>query len=97
MGRTSPPIRLALDLEAEKLRKSIGIIQDPLIREALLNILSSYNDIFPFLMSTSPQLPIDSILLAALTKLWVKVSELERKMAHKSDSNQGKSDSCMDR
>jgi len=86
MGRTSPPIRVALDKEAERIRKSLEVIQDPSIRAALMDILSSYDDIIPLLMLIPPQLPIDSILLAALAKLWARVLELERKVASKSNT-----------
>uniref|UniRef100_A0A7C1II17 Uncharacterized protein n=1 Tax=Fervidicoccus fontis TaxID=683846 RepID=A0A7C1II17_9CREN len=86
MGRTSPPIRVALDQEAERIRKSLEVIQDPSIRAALMDILRSYDDIIPLLMLIPPQLPIDSILLAALAKLWARVLELERRVASKNNT-----------
>lgn len=81
MGRTSPPIRVALDKEAERLRRGLAVVRDPPLRRALEDILSSYNELIPFLALSSPQLPIDSILLSALVKLWNRVNELERKVA----------------
>lgn len=83
MGRTTPPVRMVIEAELERLKRLSEFLHDRELRKALEEIAEGYRDLGPAFKAVPPYDPAYAVLLSGLVRAYKRIDELEKKLESK--------------